>query len=64
MKEGILPVLVEDHPRNERDVLRVWNAFSEAGVQVIDDQAGNTTSRATPTGRTWNMCTGWFCPTC
>jgi ribonuclease J len=27
-------------PGNERDVLRVWNAFSEAGVQVIDDQGG------------------------
>jgi ribonuclease J len=27
-------------PGNERDVLRVWNAFSEIGVQVIDDQAG------------------------
>jgi ribonuclease J len=27
-------------PGNERDVLRVWNAFSEKGVQVIDDQGG------------------------
>lgn len=27
-------------PGNERDVLRVWNAFSEMGVQVIDDQGG------------------------
>ena len=27
-------------PGNERDVLRVWNAFSEQGVQVIDDQGG------------------------
>lgn len=27
-------------PGNERDVLRVWNAFSESGVQVIDDQNG------------------------
>ncbi len=27
-------------PGNERDVLRVWNAFSERGVQVIDDQGG------------------------
>jgi ribonuclease J len=27
-------------PGNERDVLRVWNAFSEIGVQVIDDQGG------------------------
>ena len=27
-------------PGNERDVLRVWNAFSEMGVQVIDDQSG------------------------
>ncbi len=27
-------------PGNERDVLRVWNAFSEMGVQVIDDQNG------------------------
>ena len=27
-------------PGNERDVLRVWNALSEKGVQVIDDQGG------------------------
>ena len=27
-------------PGNERDVLRIWNAFSEKGVQVIDDQGG------------------------
>ena len=27
-------------PGNEREVLRVWNAFSEMGVNVIDDQAG------------------------
>jgi ribonuclease J len=27
-------------PGNERDVLRVWNAFSEMGVQVIDDMGG------------------------
>ena len=27
-------------PGNERDVLRVWNAFSGMGVQVIDDQGG------------------------
>ena len=27
-------------PGNERDVLRVWNAFSEMGVQVIDDVGG------------------------
>ena len=27
-------------PGNERDVLRVWNAFSEMCVQVIDDQGG------------------------
>jgi ribonuclease J len=27
-------------PGNERDVLRVWNALSERGVQVIDDQGG------------------------
>ena len=27
-------------PGNERDVLRVWNAYSEMGVQVIDDQGG------------------------
>ncbi len=27
-------------PGNERDVLRVWNALSERGVQVIDDQSG------------------------
>ena len=27
-------------PGNEGDVLRVWNAFSEMGVQVIDDQGG------------------------
>lgn len=27
-------------PGNERDVLRVWNAFSEKGVIVIDDQGG------------------------
>ena len=27
-------------PGNERDVGRVWNAFSEMGVQVIDDQGG------------------------
>ena len=27
-------------PGNERDVIRVWNAFSEMGVQVLDDQNG------------------------
>lgn len=27
-------------PGNERDVLRIWNAYSEMGVQVIDDQGG------------------------
>ncbi len=27
-------------PGNEREVLRVWNAFSEAGVNVIDDTSG------------------------
>ena len=27
-------------PGNERAVLRVWNAFSEKGVQVVDDQGG------------------------
>lgn len=27
-------------PGNERDVIRVWNAFSEIGVQVLDDQNG------------------------
>ncbi|WP_135450674.1 ribonuclease J [Tabrizicola caldifontis] len=27
-------------PGNERDVLRVWNAFSEKGVIVVDDQGG------------------------
>lgn len=27
-------------PGNERDVIRVWNAFSELGVQVLDDQNG------------------------
>jgi len=27
-------------PGNEREVLRVWNAFSAMGVNVIDDQAG------------------------
>jgi ribonuclease J len=27
-------------PGNERDVLRVWNAYSEMGVNVIDDQGG------------------------
>ncbi|MBN8632733.1 MAG: ribonuclease J [Rhodobacterales bacterium] len=27
-------------PGNEKDVFRVWNAFSEMGVQVIDDQGG------------------------
>ncbi len=27
-------------PGNEREVLRVWNAFSEKGVTVIDDQGG------------------------
>lgn len=27
-------------PGNERDVLRVWNAFSERGVIVVDDQGG------------------------
>ncbi len=27
-------------PGNERDVLRVWNAFSEIGVNVIDDTGG------------------------
>jgi ribonuclease J len=27
-------------PGNERDVLRVWNAFSEKSVVVIDDQGG------------------------
>lgn len=27
-------------PGNERDVLRIWNAYSEMGVLVVDDQAG------------------------
>ncbi len=27
-------------PGNERDVGRIWNAFSEIGVNVIDDQGG------------------------
>ena len=27
-------------PGNERDVLRIWNAYSEMGVNVVDDQAG------------------------
>ena len=27
-------------PGNERDVIRVWNAFSEMGVNVLDDQNG------------------------
>lgn len=27
-------------PGNERDVLRVWNAYSEMGVNVIDDAGG------------------------
>jgi ribonuclease J len=27
-------------PGNERDVLRIWNAYSEMGVNVIDDQGG------------------------
>lgn len=27
-------------PGNERDVLRVWNALSEAGVMVVDEQGG------------------------
>lgn len=27
-------------PGNERDVIRVWNAFSEMGVNVLDDQGG------------------------
>ncbi len=27
-------------PGNERDVIRVWNAFSEQGVNVLDDQNG------------------------
>jgi ribonuclease J len=27
-------------PGNERDVLRVWNAYSEMGVTVVDDQGG------------------------
>jgi ribonuclease J len=27
-------------PGNEREVLRVWNAFSEMGVKVIDDAGG------------------------
>jgi ribonuclease J len=27
-------------PGNERDVLRIWNAYSEKGVNVVDDQGG------------------------
>ena len=27
-------------PGNERDVLRIWNALSEKGVEVIDDRGG------------------------
>lgn len=27
-------------PGNERDVLRVWNAFSEMGVNIVDDAGG------------------------
>lgn len=27
-------------PGNERDVIRVWNAFSEQGVNVLDDHSG------------------------
>ena len=27
-------------PGNERDVLRIWNAFSENGVTVVDDSGG------------------------
>ena len=41
MKEGdIFLFSSRTIPGNERDVLRVWNAFSEKGVQVIDDQGG------------------------
>ncbi len=44
-------------PGNERGVIRIMNAFSEMGVDVVDDSAGHTTSRATPTGPTWRRCT-------
>lgn len=27
-------------PGNERDVLRIWNALSEKGVDIVDDQGG------------------------
>jgi ribonuclease J len=41
MKEGDMFLFSSKTiPGNEREVLRVWNAFSEMGVNVVDDSGG------------------------
>ncbi len=51
-------------PGNERGVIRIWNAFSEMGVTVHDDEGGLYHVSGHANRPTWNTYTACCCPTC